>query len=271
MKILVVEDDPMQRGVIAAALKARGDTVVEADSGEAAVEIVSSGAHHFDSILMDQRMPGIGGAEATRRIRTLPDWRGQVPIVAMSAADVEGRQQVDGVLAKDDLGRVQDILANAAATAQARVIADQQPSRAVLVNWMRINVFAIITLVVAFIGAVGGGIWGAGAFTADQRRQNQDVTARLDSTQKALVDVDLRLNKLGERLVETQRKAESDQQTGDTELERRINASENRVLDLRHARDAELNEMHTKIAVLEKQVEFFRDRVPSPQPLGNRR
>lgn len=84
MKILVVEDDAVQRGVLVGTLKALGAEVIEAQSGEDAVAAVQ-GADNLDLVLMDLRMPGMGGQEAFYRIRALPGWRGEVPVKAMSA------------------------------------------------------------------------------------------------------------------------------------------------------------------------------------------
>lgn len=88
MKILVVDDDPTQREVISAVLTARGNTVLTAASGEAAVTLLTA-ADELDVIFMDQKMPGgITGSEATTRIRQMAGWRGKVPIVAMSASEL---------------------------------------------------------------------------------------------------------------------------------------------------------------------------------------
>jgi PAS domain S-box-containing protein len=83
LRILVVDDVEMNRDVAAGFLRFGGHLVVTVDSGAAAIDAVAG--NDFDVVLMDVRMPGIDGLEATRRIRALPAPRGTVPVVAMTA------------------------------------------------------------------------------------------------------------------------------------------------------------------------------------------
>jgi len=78
-KVLLVDDDPQVRRALRTTLTSAGYVVVEARTGEEALEEVhSEGA--VDLILLDLKMPGIGGLEACRRIRKIFD----VPILVIS-------------------------------------------------------------------------------------------------------------------------------------------------------------------------------------------
>ena len=81
--ILVAEDHPLNRRVIAILLDEAGLRYEFAEDGEAAVEAAASG--RFDLILMDVHMPQLDGLAATRRIRAFTDARGSIPIIAVTA------------------------------------------------------------------------------------------------------------------------------------------------------------------------------------------
>lgn len=85
LKILVADDNQVNRMVAVALLQKAGHKVEAADSGAAAVAVAAGGG--FDVVLMDIRMPGMDGAEAAKAIRALPDAAAAaVPIIALTAS-----------------------------------------------------------------------------------------------------------------------------------------------------------------------------------------
>ncbi|AFZ56325.1 PAS domain S-box protein [Anabaena cylindrica FACHB-243] len=82
-KILVVDDNAVNRKFALLMLKRLGYEAQTADSGEAAIQVLQH--HTFDVILMDVQMPGMDGLETTQRIRTLYSDRQQPIFIALTA------------------------------------------------------------------------------------------------------------------------------------------------------------------------------------------
>lgn len=78
-KILLVDDDSQVRRALRTTLISAGYTVVEARTGEEAVEEIQAEGI-VSIVLLDLKMPGIGGIEACRRIRKISD----VPVLVIS-------------------------------------------------------------------------------------------------------------------------------------------------------------------------------------------
>jgi len=81
--VLVVEDDPISRRILAGLLKADDRRIDTAVNGVEAVAAVQGGAYRV--VLMDIQMPEMDGFEATRAIRAMPGAAGRVPVIAMPA------------------------------------------------------------------------------------------------------------------------------------------------------------------------------------------
>ena len=84
MNILVVDDIATNRIIASELLRAAGHRVVQASSGEAALALLEEPPLP-DLILMDERMPGMDGSEAVRRIRARTGPVASLPIVALTA------------------------------------------------------------------------------------------------------------------------------------------------------------------------------------------
>lgn len=81
--VLVVEDNPVNQGIVVCLLELMGVKVVVAENGKTGLQKASGGA--IDLILMDMQMPVMDGLESTRSIRMLPAPLSTVPIIALTA------------------------------------------------------------------------------------------------------------------------------------------------------------------------------------------
>lgn len=87
MKILLVEDTPLNMEIAKFMLEDEGIEVMTAENGQIAVNIFNNSPENtFNAVLMDVRMPVMDGLAATKSIRALPRTDAvTVPIIAMTA------------------------------------------------------------------------------------------------------------------------------------------------------------------------------------------
>jgi len=117
-KILLVEDNEMNRDMLSRRLIKKGYEVVMALDGEQALEMAQTEAP--DLILMDISLPGLDGWEATRRLKANPETKA-IPIIALTAHAMAGDKEKCLEAGCDDydtkpvefprlLGKIQDLL-----------------------------------------------------------------------------------------------------------------------------------------------------------------
>lgn len=92
LRVLVVEDNPVNQLVATGILESRGYAVDVASDGLEAVERLR-GRHGYAAVLMDCRMPRMDGFEATRTHRRNEPSGERVPIIAMTASALEGERE----------------------------------------------------------------------------------------------------------------------------------------------------------------------------------
>lgn len=89
-KILLVEDNEMNRDMLSRRLERRGYKVVMAEDG--AVGVAMARSENPDLILMDMSLPIVDGWEATRQIKGAPETR-SIPVIALTAHAMAGDEE----------------------------------------------------------------------------------------------------------------------------------------------------------------------------------
>jgi len=89
-KILLVEDNEMNRDMLSRRLVRKGYEVIMALDGRQAVEMAA--AETPDLILMDMSLPVIDGWEATRQVKAAPATRA-IPVIALTAHAMAGDRE----------------------------------------------------------------------------------------------------------------------------------------------------------------------------------
>jgi two-component system cell cycle response regulator DivK len=89
-KILLVEDNEMNRDMLSRRLERRGFQVVIAVDGQQGVDLAQSETP--DLILMDMSLPIIDGWEATRQLKAMAHMR-QIPVIALTAHAMSGDRE----------------------------------------------------------------------------------------------------------------------------------------------------------------------------------
>jgi CheY-like chemotaxis protein len=89
-KILLIEDNEMNRDMLSRRLVRRGYDVAVALDGEEGIAMARTDAPAL--ILMDMSLPGMDGWEATRRLKAMPETR-RVPVIALTAHAMSGDRE----------------------------------------------------------------------------------------------------------------------------------------------------------------------------------
>jgi two-component system cell cycle response regulator DivK len=118
-RILLVEDNEMNRDMLSRRLQRKGYDVALAVDGLQGVEMALTGG--YDLILMDMSLPELDGWEATRRVREAQEGK-RVPIIALTAHAMSGDREKAMAAGCDDydtkpveldrlLGKIETLLA----------------------------------------------------------------------------------------------------------------------------------------------------------------
>ena len=92
LRILIVEDNPVNQTLAVRLLEKRGHSAVVADNGRKALAVIEQ--QEFDLVLMDVQMPEMDGLDATAAIRQKELTTGKhLPIIAMTAHAMKGDQE----------------------------------------------------------------------------------------------------------------------------------------------------------------------------------
>jgi len=123
LRILIAEDDSLNAAMLRAVLEQLGHQVAHVADGKRALELAQ--LCEFDLIMVDGRMPEMGGAETVAALRALPTAVARIPIVAVIGGEADEAQAcaeagADAVLRKPvSVSGVARVLASAAGLREA--------------------------------------------------------------------------------------------------------------------------------------------------------
>ncbi len=119
-KILIVDDNLVNRRVLEIWLTRQGHAVECAEDGAVALALLKARGAEFDLVLMDCHMPVLDGCGATRQLRQWETAQGggvHLPVLALTAGDQSSEEEciesgMDGFLTKPlDFGRITEMMA----------------------------------------------------------------------------------------------------------------------------------------------------------------
>ena len=90
MRVLLTDDNAINRQVIKLFLAPQGCDIVEATHGKEALDLLAQ--HEFDIVLLDVHMPVMDGKEAIQRLRAEPRWK-DLPVIALTADAMSGDRE----------------------------------------------------------------------------------------------------------------------------------------------------------------------------------
>lgn len=94
VRVLVVDDQPINREIVCELLSSAGITVWQAENGQEALDVLfAEGPLLFDAVLMDVQMPVLDGLAATRALRKHREFDA-LPVIAMTAHTMEHEKQI---------------------------------------------------------------------------------------------------------------------------------------------------------------------------------
>jgi len=103
MQVLFVEDDAMNRRVVADMLQVVGATMTEAPDAETGLNLIDGQA--FNVVLMDLRMPGMDGLTAIQHLRARTDEKASLPVIVVTADTANDLRERCFAVGADDVLR----------------------------------------------------------------------------------------------------------------------------------------------------------------------
>ena len=138
--VLIVEDDPVLRSILAYNLSRDGFRVLTAIDGEAGLALARQEHGNLDLVMLDVMLPGISGFQVLRLLRAETD----IPILILSARGEE-QDRIDGLeLGADDYVAkpfaLRELMARVRAGVRRRAVAAAQPPAVLFRGPMRIEI-----------------------------------------------------------------------------------------------------------------------------------